>query len=273
MLDRVDAAATSGAARVIASDLDGTLFGPDHRLSERTTEVLRAARRAGWLVVAATGRAPRSAMERVGGRGVVDGLICSNGSIVHDVDTDATVSRFTIDRSHVEALFHALDGAMPELSFCWEMESTYAWDPGFDDIAQEHDDLRSFSSGPRPSSDESITKVMVRHPEYVREQLGDLLLPHLPAPLTIGCSGVDFVEITGVGVDKSRALQYVATRYGFGAEHVIAFGDNHNDVQMLRWAGHAVAVGNAVEAAKRTADEVIGHHGNHAVASYIESLL
>lgn len=99
------------------------------------------------------------------------------------------------------------------------------------------------------------------------------MLPHLPVPLTLGCSGVEFVEITGVGVDKSTALAHVVDEFGFGATDVVAFGDNHNDTQMLAWAGHGVAVGNAVASAKSAADEVIGHHGDHSVADFVEALL
>lgn len=258
---------------VIASDLDGTLLGPDHQLAQRTIDVLQRARAAGFTVIAATGRAPISAMGRLAKHDVIDALICSNGSIVHDVPTDTTIHRFPIDASHMATLFATLDNAVPGLSYCWEMTSSSAWDVDFDDIAQQHDDLRSFSVGERPDPSVQITKVMARHPDHHQEELAERLLPHLPAPLTIGCSGVQFVEITGVGVDKSLALSHVVADLGFAASDVVAFGDNHNDVQMLEWAGHGVAVENAAESAKAAADELIGHHGDHSVAAFIESLL
>ena len=259
--------------RVVASDLDGTLLGPDHRLAQRTIDALRRARRAGILVVAATGRGPTSAVELLAPYDVVDALICSNGSIVHDVVTDSTTDRFPIEPDHLDALFGDLGAAMPGLSFCWEMDDECAWDAAFDDIAVAHADLRAFGIGARPMSGTRVTKVMVRHETLVREALADALLPHLPAPLTLGCSGVEFVEITGVGVDKASALAHVIGRHGLGADDVVAFGDNHNDTQMLAWAGHGVAVGNAVDAAKAVADEVIGDHGGHSVAAFLESLL
>lgn len=258
---------------VVASDLDGTLLGPDHRLADRTIDVLRRARRAGVIVIAATGRAPASAVPLLAPYDVVDALVCSNGSIVHDVVTDTTTHRFPIEPDHLDALFAHLEAAMPGLSYCWEMDDSSAWDAAFDDIAIEHDDLRAFGIGARPMTGTRVTKVMVRHEELLREHLAGALLPHLPVPLTLGCSGVEFVEITGVGVDKSTALAHVVGQLGFGATDVVAFGDNHNDTQMLAWAGHGVAVGNAVASAKAAADEVIGHHGDHSVADFVDSLL
>ena len=259
--------------RVIASDLDGTLFGPDHRLSQRTIAALRAARAAGWTVIAATGRNPTSAMSLLGPHDVIDALVGSNGSLVHDPVADTTVHRFPIDEAHLAALFTSLDAGFAGLSYCWELTDGSAWDDDFDDIARQHADLFMHSPGPRPNGDSAVTKVMVRHIDFVGRNLADILEPLLPAPLTLGCSGVDFVEITGVGVDKSRAVAHVIEPLGFRAEDVIAFGDNHNDLQMLSWAGHGVAVANAVEQAKTAADEVIGHHGDDSVAAYIESLL
>jgi len=260
-------------AKVIASDLDGTLLGPDHRLTSRTIAALRAARAAGWTVIAATGRNPTSAMPLVGPHGVIDALVGSNGALVHDPHLDTTVHRFPIDGEHLEALFTSLDDGFPGLSYCWEFADSSAWDTGFEDVARQHEDLMMHAVGPRPDGDVAVTKVMVRHADLVGRQLADRLEPLLPAPLTLGCSGVSFVEITGVGVDKSRALAHIIEPLGFTAGDVIAFGDNHNDRQMLSWAGRGIAVGNAVDAAKDAADDVIGHHGDDSVAAYIESLL
>lgn len=259
--------------RVIASDIDGTLLGPDHRLTARTIDALRAARSAGLPVIAATGRNPVSAMTLLGGHGVIDVLVGSNGSIVHDPASDRTVHRFPIASEHLASLFATLDAGMPGLSYCWELADSAAWDHEFDVVARQHEDLLMFGPGTRPSRNEPVTKVMVRHPELRGRLLADELAPLLSAPLTLGCSGVDFVEITGVGVDKSRALAHVIEPLGFAADDVVAFGDNHNDLQMLRWAGHGVAVANAVDEAKSSADEVIGHHADDSVAAYIESLL
>lgn len=259
--------------RVIASDLDGTLLGPDHQLAQPTIEALRAARRAGWIVVAATGRNPISAMQRLGPHDVIDALVASNGSLVHDPHNDETIHRFPIDGAHVRDVFGSLDAGISDLSYCWEMATGSSWDRGFEPIARQHEDLFMFAAGERPTADTLVTKIMVSHPDAVGPALAEQLEPLLPAPLTLGCSGVDFVEITGVGVDKSRALHHVLEPHGLDAADVVAFGDNHNDVQMLRWAGHGVAVGNAVDAAKHAADEVIGHHADDSVARFIESLL
>lgn len=70
--------------RLIASDLDGTVLGPDFRFRPRTLEAIAAARDAGIQVVFVTGRPKRwldPLHEQLDDVGVV---ICSNGAVVFD---------------------------------------------------------------------------------------------------------------------------------------------------------------------------------------------
>ena len=69
--------------RLIATDLDGTLLGPDGSLSDRSVKALRAAREAGWYVVLATGRPPFMVADHLPllGDAVTHGVL-ANGSLV-----------------------------------------------------------------------------------------------------------------------------------------------------------------------------------------------
>ena len=259
--------------RLIVSDLDGTLLGPDGQLSPATLDAIRAVRQAGITFIAATGRAPRSAMERVGGRGLLDALVCSNGSIVHDPETDTIVRRRTIDPTHVADVIATLDDAIDDLAYCWELADRYAWDHAFHPIGSEHDDMFMFGPGERPGASDHVTKLLVSHPELLRTDLRDALRPLLPHPLSIGCSGVTFVELTGPDVNKATTIAQLAAELGVTADETIAFGDNANDLEMLAWAGTGVAMGNAHDETKSAADVVIGHHADDAVADYLLELV
>lgn len=259
--------------RMIATDLDRTLLDRDHTVSQRSVEALRAARDAGIFVVAATGRAPLSAMDRLAHHDIVDMLVCSNGSLIHDPRTDRSTDRFTIDATSVADVFACLDAALPGVSFCWEAEDHSAWDEGFNAIAIEHPDLSSFAPAARPDPTLSITKLMVLHPTLERELLLAAIREHLDVPVTLAWSGVKFVEVTGEGISKAHALAVLAERFGVDAGDVVAFGDNHNDIAMLQWAGSGVAVANALPEVHAIADVVIGDHHDDAVAEHIESIL
>jgi len=259
---------------LIASDLDGTLLGPDHQLSARTIAAVRAAHDAGIRVVAATGRSTTSAVPRIRRADVIDTVVCSNGSLIHDVTSGETTDRHAIDPAHVDRVFDTLTAIDERFAFCWETDHGNGWDDSFDDIAFVHEDLGEFRGlHRRPTAADVTTKIMVNHPDIVQDALGEHLVPLLTDPVTVSTSGVQFVEITGEGVDKASGLEVLCTRWSIDPARVAAFGDNHNDVAMLRWAGHGIAMGDAAPSAVDAADEVIGTNVDDAVAVWIERLL
>ena len=113
---------------------------------------------------------------------------------------------------------------------------------------------------------------MVRHAGFdTPEALSTHIQALLTDPVTVSTSGVQFVEITGEGVDKAFGLNRLCERWSIDPADVVAFGDNHNDAAMFWWAGHGVAMGNATPSARDAADEVTGTNADDAVAGWIES--
>ena len=86
-------------------------------------------------------------------------------------------------------------------------------------------------------------------------------------------TGFDSMDIILKGVDKGFGLYHLCKELGRQASDVVAFGDNLNDMEMLTFAGHAVATENARDEIKVVADEVIGHHKDGAVFDYMEGLV
>lgn len=92
-------------------------------------------------------------------------------------------------------------------------------------------------------------------------------LPHVERYLW----GDGFLEVIGAGADKGTALAFIAERLGVPRHQTVAFGDGLNDVSMLRWAGHAVAVGpDAQPEALAEADEHVASPELGGVAEWIE---
>ena len=83
-------------------------------------------------------------------------------------------------------------------------------------------------------------------------------------------SGPALLEVMHARVNKADALERLARDRSIAREDVAAFGDNHNDVQMLAWAGHGVATANASTEAREAADEIAAHHDEDGVATVLE---
>ncbi len=105
------------------------------------------------------------------------------------------------------------------------------------------------------------------------EALGERMRQRFEGRLWISKSLPYFLEFAAQGVSKASGLAFVARRLGFTAEQTIAFGDGENDIELLEWAGYAVAVANANERVKTAADWVCPPVSEQGVASVIEALL
>ena len=105
------------------------------------------------------------------------------------------------------------------------------------------------------------------------ERLGERLKPLFAGRLWISKSLPYFLEFAAEGVSKASGLAFLAERLGFSPEQTVAFGDGENDLELLEWAGYAVAVGNADERVKAVADWVCPPVSEEGVASVIEALL
>jgi len=67
------------------------------------------------------------------------------------------------------------------------------------------------------------------------------------------------IELFTPATNKGNGLKYVADYLGFEPENIIAFGDAHNDIEMLQYAGLGIAMQNAQDSLKEVADVVIPH--------------
>ena len=66
----------------------------------------------------------------------------------------------------------------------------------------------------------------------------------------------DFMDFIPDDSSKATAIARVLERLGLDRSEIIAFGDGGNDIEMLRYAGVGVAMGNAEDAVKAVADFV-----------------
>jgi HAD superfamily hydrolase (TIGR01484 family) len=90
---------------------------------------------------------------------------------------------------------------------------------------------------------------------------------------TFTTSGGDFVEIMAAGVTKAFALEQLCVDLGIDQRHVVAVGDQPNDLPMLTWAGRGVAMGNSHPLVLAAVDERTATNADDGLALVLESLL
>jgi len=257
--------------RMVATDLDGTLLRTDGAVSPRARAALRAARARGLEVVIVTGRPPRG-VRRLELRDCAAVAVCANGALFYDLAADRLLDCRSIPAAVVTRLVADLRRAAPGAVFAAEAGLTFCREPAWPagDLLDQRDAV--VEDAPR-FADRGVAKLLVRHPRMDQK----LLLPLAEAvagdDAVVTRSGLELLEVSAAGVTKASALQRLCDGLGIAAAEVVALGDMVNDLPMLRWAGHAVAVAGAHPGVLAAADEVIAGNDHDGVAAYLERLL
>lgn len=266
--------------KLVAIDLDGTLLTDDKQLPQANIDAIHQAIQAGVQVVICTGRTlpgVREIMAQLPFDGEDDFLILQNGSVTHRLHNLEIVDQVTLSSQARAAL---LDFARV---FDEEGAQLVAFDQeGMMLISQyEANDLvisdsKALSTPITPfTADEFLAfegfnKAMVLGEPDVLDSLKDRLPSELFDHYSPVRSQPIIAEFLVKGVSKASGLKTLAQRLGIDAEHVMAIGDQLNDLEMLEWAGLGVAMGNAVAGIQEVADVVTGSNEEAGVAQAIE---
>jgi len=265
------------SVRLIATDLDGTLFRPDKTISRRTMAALRGAADSGIHLVAATGRQPGGIPLDLAPCGIGH-VLGSNGAICVDQATGEILFEELLGAEAVAAIATMLRQRMPgvRLSASREHGQRYAVEPDYPSLVGPTEHVLPNYLNVEPYAaviSEPTLKLTVRHPELTAEQMLRLANTSGLKGFHATTSGAPFLEIGAPGVNKASGLIRLCALLKIDADQVLAVGDAGNDVEMIRWAGRGVAMGNASPEVKELADLVTTTNIDDGVASVIEAVL
>jgi hydroxymethylpyrimidine pyrophosphatase-like HAD family hydrolase len=124
----------------------------------------------------------------------------------------------------------------------------------------------------REGGEEPTKLVIVDRPDDIKGWLGEARTT-FAGRLFVTRSLPHYVEIGSLEGTKASALGFLCERWRIEPERVLAFGDADNDIDMLHFAGHGVAVGGMSGEVREAADRVVPGVDEDGVAGYIETLL
>jgi len=114
---------------------------------------------------------------------------------------------------------------------------------------------------------EQATKIAV---EYNDILLLENLMKSYPELHLYENSGENWCQVMQNSSTKYNAIKILADYYGYTLKEIIAFGDDYNDVEMLRECEIGIAVSNAIKEAKTNADYICESNEDDGVAKWIE---
>ena len=258
--------------RLIATDLDGTLLRSDGSLSPRVRRSLFDAHRAGVEVVPATGRPRMVAEDVIAQLDFVHHWIFANGSVTWNLGRSELIRGFWLPPATARRIVTELRAAIPGAGFAIEFEDTAIFEAGFEHVVPQLPTVPP-SVDVLDCIDRRVQKVLIFNLDRRMEELFEDVSAVVGDRAVPSYSGLAFIELAASLVTKATALEHLAGDFGLERAQVAAFGDNHNDIPMLMWAGRSYAMGNGTEDAKAAADTVIGYNDDDAVAEVIDELV
>lgn len=262
--------------RMIALDLDGTLLGADGRVSARNLAALMAAEEAGIHVAIATGRRHCYALHVLRGLGLREEtiLVSSNGAVVRSFASEL-IERTLMETATAEWLCGHLGEFRNALVVTFDRVQPDGEDSRGALVVEELEDLQGSIAHWMRNNDRYLALVRPIEDSLKVDAPIQMMLcgtvermrraeAHMAAEPRIAGVGIakpeamitlnrteypardlSIVDILPAGCSKGSALVRLAESRGFGADEIMAIGDNWNDLSMLEVAGSPVLMGNA----------------------------
>ena len=267
--------------KLIASDLDGTLMAPDHiTVTERTFNALRAAHERGVKLAIATGRTLGFTGNVTEQLPFTDYVIYSNGAAVYDRNQSKVIYKNHISPEITEDILSLLS-SMKLYYNCYVDGKIYVQRDKVQyyknrSLPQEFLDLfvacsvecEDMHSTLRGQSAEIIAMYSLSAEQERR--LTDRFRLH---GLHVTSSLEGELEVTAPSVNKGTAIAGLCEAAGFSKNEVMCFGDALNDLEMLAFAEHSVAMGNAAQECKKAARHITATNAEDGVARAVEELV
>lgn len=284
--------------KLIASDMDGTLLNEAMELSFETVTAIKAAQQQGIQFIIATGRGYANGYSLLRAQGIACPFIALNGAATYD-EKGQCIHTQPLSPNQVLNIYDAIDHTAVHLNFT-TAQHTYAADKAQythyvrtvlgdinphlvgQDLTQKATDflknahVRYIKQLPDvvSSLNEPILKIALQSLEKPKALPDIEHLLHQTIPdISITSSSSLHLEVNHATATKGNALARYAQTLGIDASEVITIGDGLNDLSMITWAGHGIAVDNAHPQLKQSANAITSTNKAHGVARVIHQLL
>ena len=265
-----------GKIKLVAFDLDGTLFNDKKEVTPETFATLEHAANMGVEIVPATGRFWNTITESIKDMKFVRYVISLNGADIIDVKEMKSLASFTIPIQRAETLCRVFDelpvlydfisegqGYMrrdlyeriPEMMIGeWQVKIMQGMRLPVDDIYAALHQQKGVQKMQIYTLDKTLRENLLKS------------LPHVFPNALFTSSVPNNIEINDPKANKGDGLKFLAEYLRIPIESTLAFGDGLNDMSMIESAGIGAAMSNGIDELKAIADYIAPDNNHDGVA-------
>lgn len=256
--------------KMLCLDIDGTLLNSNNKISSKTRQAINIlSNEKDVRVVLVSARMPKGIDFLQKELDIKEPIICYSGSLLLDKNYK-TISQKYIKFDIGSKIINEAKKNNIHISLYndneWIIEKMDKWAQIEADITGIAPKLASFNS----IGECGINKILlIEEPDKIKainkklnESFGDCLNIYQSKPT--------YLEIMSKSVSKTSAIKQLINIYGIDVSEVVAVGDNYNDMDMLKFAGVGIAMGNAPDEVKKVSDGVTLSNDEDGVRKVIE---
>lgn len=249
--------------KLLLFDLDGTLLKSNKTISAHTLSILNKCRNKGLMIGVSTSRSEQNSMKFLS-QLLPDILISSGGALVKQNREYIYKAEFSIEETnHMIATAREICGADCEITIDTLEDHywNYKIDPKKQDQSWGDSIYTDFANFNQPALKMCVEIFNSNTAETMKNTLSD-------------CDCIRFSDgfwykFTKKGVTKEHAIMRICSACNITPENIMAFGDDLADIGMLKLCGMGIAMGNAIQEVKDSADAVIGTNDNEGIADFL----
>ncbi|MCY9870041.1 Cof-type HAD-IIB family hydrolase [Vibrio barjaei] len=246
--------------RLLALDLDGTVLNSEHTISRELIETIQQIAISTHVVIV-TGRHHVAAKPYYDQLGLSTPIICCNGTYIFDYQSNSVIQENAIDKSTAKQFITLSQAHNLKMVMYVRNAMLYSRSRPIDYMESLLTWSLTFPENDRPNIQKvDDFQLEAQRSDYIWKFVveGDVdsfaKLPFIKSHFNGERSWVDRVDFAATGNSKGNALSRYVFPLGIALEECVAVGDNHNDISMLKAAGIGIAMQNADDTVKSTAD-------------------
>lgn len=239
--------------KLVVCGFDGTLLDDDQAISISTVLTIDEVRRNSKFIVA-TGRTINFVTDYIKDVNFLDYIIALNGSYIYDVSRDKCIFDQEIKIPKIKKIINTLKETETKIYLCTDHSRCLLNTKKEETEEIVVRNLNDFLKNNKVYKIEIHTKTNKLRKEILK------IIKELELQVTISTQEYDkkdyFLEITSEGVSKYTAVRKIAKDEKIAEEEILAFGNNQNDLELLKKVGYGISMRNGTKEVQKAAQEI-----------------
>ena len=258
--------------KIVFSDIDGTFLTSEHKVTKENETAVKQLLEKKILFVLVSARMPEAIYPITDKIGIKIPIISYNGGLILNEKEEILFSK-TINKEDTENILKEISINYKNITVnYYSGRKWYVKDINDKRVINE---MKITNAKAENGNFEDLinknilpNKILIMSEPNIIEKMEIELGKKFPQLNIIHSSNL-LLEIMDKSVTKGKGVEILLKYYGFNQSNCIAFGDNSNDIDMIKFVGYGIVVNNAPDYVKKIAKDVTDSNNESGIYKYL----